>query len=200
MNDNYYEKSLDINTCGEQKNFYESLHYNRYEPTSYAALNKLCEEYKFSSSDSVVDFGCGKGRLNFFLYDLYKCNVTGIEMNSYYYKQCLQNTKSYSKKHKIHNDNIIFSNCFAQDYEIKPSDNKFYFFNPFSVEIFIKVLENILDSKYKNNKTIDLILYYPSDDYIYYLENNTALTCIKEIKLDDLYDKDYRQKFSIYRL
>jgi SAM-dependent methyltransferase len=200
MDEQYYEKLLNIKTCGEQKIFNESFHYNRYEPTSYSALKILCEQYKFSAEDRIVDFGCGKGRLNFYINHFFHSNVTGIEMNNFFYKEAVDNKRDYLKKHKNKNDDINFLNCFAEKYDINPSDNKFYFFNPFSVQIFMKVLGNIFISIEEYKRTVDVILYYPSQDYIYFMETSTPFELINKINLPDLYDKDTRQSFLVYRL
>ena len=200
MNEQYYEKLLNIKTSGEQKIFNESLHYNRYEPTSYSALEILSKQYKFTAEDSIIDFGCGKGRLNFYINHFFDSTVTGIEMNSFFFKEAVDNKRDYLKKHKKKKDKINFLNYFAEEYNINPSDNKFYFFNPFSIQIFIKVIGNILISVEEYERTIDVILYYPSDDYIYFLENNTPFILLNEIKLPYLYDNDPRHSFLVYRL
>lgn len=200
MNEQYYEKLLNIKTSGEQKIFNESIHYNRYEPTAYYALEVLSKNYTFIEADSIVDFGCGKGRLNFYINHFFQATVTGIEMNSFFYKEALENKKDYLKKHKKKIYNINFSNCFAEEYNIDPSNNKFYFFNPFSIQIFTKVVKNIIISVENYERPVDIILYYPSDDYIYFLENNTPSQFFNEIKLPSLYDKDPRQTFLVYRL
>lgn len=200
MNEQYFEKLLNIKTSGEQKIFYESMHYNRYEPTSYSALEVLSKKYKFTADDSLIDFGCGKGRLNFYINYFFDSTVTGIEMNSFFYKESIDNKRDYLKKHKNRKSTINFSNCFAEEYSISPSDNKFYFFNPFSVQIFTKVIRNILISVEEHQRIVDVILYYPSDEYIYFLDNNTPFVLLNEIKIPHLYDKDKRQCFLIYRL
>lgn len=200
MNEQYYEKLLNIKTSGEQKIFNESMHYNRYEPTSYSALEILSKNYTFTAEDNIVDFGCGKGRLNFYINHFFYSTITGIEMNTFFYKEAVENKRDYLKKHKKKRSNNNFLNCFAEEYNINPSDNKFYFFNPFSIQIFIKVIRNILISMEEYERTIDVILYYPSDDYIYFLENNTSFLLFDEIKLPHLYDNDPRQSFLIYRL
>lgn len=200
MDEFQFENILNIKTCGEQKIFNESIHYNRYEPTSYFALQTLFNEYELNNFDNIIDFGCGKGRLNFFIDYFYNIKVTGIEMNNYFYEESLSNKRSYLKKHTKNAENIQFFNCFAQEYTISATDNKFYFFNPFSLQIFMKVIDNILISIEKNNRTVDIILFYPSDDYIYFLENMTAFNLIKEVKLPKLHSKDNRQLFSIYQL
>lgn len=200
MKEQYYEKLLNIKTCGEQKIFNESLHYNRYEPTSYYVLDILFKEYKINKDDHIIDFGCGKGRLNFYVNYFYDIECTGIEMNSFFYEEAISNRNSYIKKYKKDKNKINLLNCFAEEYKIKPLDNKFYFFNPFSIQIFIKVLGNILDSVEKHETIIDIILYYPSDDYIYYIENNTAFVFIEEIPIHNKYEKNNRQRLLIYRL
>jgi SAM-dependent methyltransferase len=199
MDEQYYEKLLNIKTSGEQKIFNESMHYNRYEPTSYSALEALSKHYKFLAEDSIVDFGCGKGRLNFYINYFFDSTVTGIEMNNFFYKEALGNKKNYYKTNKNKTDNINFLNCFAEKYEINPSNNKFYFFNPFSMQIFAKVVRNILVSVEEYERKVDIILYYPSDDYIYFLETSTPFQLTNEIKVPYLYNNDPRHCFLIYR-
>ncbi|GMA98120.1 methyltransferase [Pelosinus sp. IPA-1] len=197
MDEQYYEKLLNIKTSGEQKIFNDSFHYNRYEPTSYSVLEILSKQYNFTAEDTIVDFGCGKGRLNFYINHFFDSTVTGIEMSSFFYKQAIDNKRDYLKKHKKKINEIKFLNCFAEEYKINPSDNKFYFFNPFSIQIFIKVIGNILISVEGYERTIDIILYYPSYDYIYFLENNTPFVLLNEITLPD---NDPRHSFLVYRL
>jgi hypothetical protein len=121
-------------------------------------------------------------------------------MNNFFHKEAIENKKDYLKKHKKNKNDINFLNCFAEEYNINPSDNKFYFFNPFSIQIFIKVIRNILLSVEKYEREVDVILYYPSDDYIYFLENNTSFVLRDEIKSSYLHDNDPRQSFLVYRL
>lgn len=200
MKEQDYERLLNIKTSGKEKLLNDSFHYNVYEPTSYDALALLTKEYNIHSEDSIIDFGCGKGRLNFYLNYFFGATVTGIEMNKYYFEEAIANKKSYLQNHKTKENKINFLCCLAEEYEIKPSDNKFYFFNPFSLSIFIKVLGNIFDSLDNHERPIDLILYYPSEDFIDYLENSTAFNLIKEIKLKELYKTDPNQRFLIYHL
>ena len=200
MEDLYYEKLFNIKTTGEQQGFYESHHYNRYEATSYLALETLFKEYCVNGKDSVVDFGCGKGRLPFYINYYYNSKVTGIEMNNNYFEICINNKKSYLKHHNKSRDKIEFINTFAEEYQISNSDNKFYFFNPFSVQLFMKVIKNILLSVESFPREIDLILYYPSEEYLYYLENYTGFILSQEINIPNLSIIDKRQKFLIYKL
>lgn len=197
MDEQYYEKILNIKTSGEQKIFNESPHYHRYEPTAYSVLEILSKQYNFTTKDNIVDFGCGKGRLNFYINYFFDSTVTGIEMNTFFYKQAIDNKKNYLKKHKKNINKLNFLNCFAEEYNINPQDNKFYFFNPFSIQIFTKVIRKILISVEEYKRTVDIILYYPSYDYIYFLENNTPFILLYRI---DLPDNDPRHSLLVYRL
>ena len=76
----------------------------------------------------------------------------------------------------------------------------FIIHDPFSVQIFIKVVTNIIYSVVDEYRPVDLILYYPSEDYIYYLENYTMFHLVKEIKLNEHYEQDNRERILVYRL
>lgn len=200
MIENNYESLLNIKTTGEQSWDETKKCYHPYEPTPYFALDKLLEHYSINETDSVIDFGCGKGRLNFYLNYKYNCNVLGIEMDEKFYNQCIVNKKEYIEKSKNKDDKVNFKCIFAQEYKIEDNDNKFYFFNPFSVQIFMKVVDNILISFESKPRNMDIILYYPSNDYIYYLENYTPFIQKEEVRLDDWYKDDNQERFLIYEL
>ena len=199
MKETNYDELLNIETEGNQRGYNKSFHYHRYEPTPYHALEKLFAEYELTSSDHIVDFGCGKGRLNFFIHYLFHASVTGVEMNEKLYEEAMENKANYLIKAKNKGE-IQFQCCLAEKYEINPLDNTFYFFNPFTIPIFWKIINNILVSVEKYKREVDVILYYPSEDYIYYLENNTLFELIKEIQLPGLYENNANERFLIYRL
>lgn len=196
----YYDQLLNIRTIGEQKIFNRSSHYHRYEPTPYSALELLFNQYPLKASDSVVDFGCGKGRLNFFIYHLFQANVTGIEMNKTFYLEEMENLRSFRKHKRVPEEKVRFYHGLAEKYPIRPENNIFYFFNPFSVQIFMKVINQILYSVEEVPREITLILYFASDDYIFYLENDTAFQLNQEIRLPGLYETNPYERFLLYRL
>lgn len=200
MKEKYYEKLLNINTIGNQDWKKTSIHNHPYEPTLYIALEELFKNYQLLENDYVVDFGCGMGRLLFFINYYFKSNVTGIEVNERYYKEALYNKINYEKISKKYSDKINFICTKAQNYKIKDLENKFYFFNPFSIQIFSKVIDNILKSYEENPRNMDIIMYYPSQEYLDFLDYKTPFMMYKEILLKDLYYKDDKEKFLIYSL
>jgi SAM-dependent methyltransferase len=200
MDERFYDAMLNIKTSGDQMGFNQSLHYHRYEPTPYSALKILFQKYEIKSTARIVDFGCGRGRLNFYIHYYFNASVAGIEMNQKFYQEAQENKKSYLKKHKNGLDKIYFHNCLAEEYDIGPEDTHFYFFNPFSVQIFTRVVNHILRSVEVVEREISLILYYPSADYIFYLENSTAFTLKDEIILPGHYEHNQNERFLIYHL
>ncbi|MBU8879646.1 SAM-dependent methyltransferase [Bacillus sp. FJAT-29790] len=200
MKEQYYDELLNIKTSGDQKGFNKSMHYHRYEPTPYSSLEQLFNKYELKSSDRIVDFGCGKGRLNFYINYLFNATVIGVEMNEIFYREAIENRSNYLKKTKKRIDKIQFHCCLAEEYQINPLDNRFYFFNPFSLQIFIKIINNILLSVEKLKREIELVLYYGSEDYIYFLENHTSFELKEEVKLPGLYEHNHFERFLIYRL
>jgi SAM-dependent methyltransferase len=198
MKDQYYDKLLHIKTGGNQE-FPSGFHYYRYEPTPYSALEQLFERFEVNRGNRLVDFGCGKGRLNFFVHYLFQTSVVGVEMNEIFYQNAQENLRKYTSRNRVSKGQIQFYHCLAEDYRINPSDDRFYFFNPFSVQIFMKVIGNILRSFERTPRELSLLLYYPSDDYIFFLENETPFELHTEVTLEDYVNNPY-ERFMIYRL
>ena len=200
MNDIDYDRLLHIKTVGTLELLNQSVHYNRYEATPYKALDEFFSDYELKNTDSVVDFGSGKGRLPFYIHHGFPTPVIGIEMSNKLHREALENLDDYMGKAKQKINSITFEKCLAQEYEIKQKDNVFYFFNPFSVQIFMKVVENILQSVDQHSRTIDLILYYPTTAYIQFLETRTTFEFVKEVKVSGLFERNENERFLIFRL
>lgn len=191
------DKLLHIQTEEIQNDGKDTYFNHRYEPTPYSILAELFDQFHVNTSDTFVDFGCGMGRLNFYVHSLYGCNTIGIELNPNYYEDALKNLTTYTGKEK---NKILFKNVAAENYQIQESDSIFYFFNPFSIEIFRKVVSNIQKSYECCPRTITIILYYPSSEYIYYLEQQTAFYLTKEVPVIERIHKDAREVFLLYQL
>ena len=79
--------------------------------------------------------------------------------------------------------------------------NRFYFFNPFSVELLAKVMARIIDSYYQNPREMFLFFYYPSNEYISYLMTVEELEFLDEIDCSDLFQgKDSREQIIIFSI
>lgn len=192
MNDD----TLHIQTEEIQTDGKDSYHFHRYEPTPYEVISALFDVYTPEKEDVLVDFGCGLGRLNFYTEHRFGIPSVGVEFSEAYFLRALENQKSYNGKR----ENITFVHTAAQDYIISPSDTVFYFFNPFSAAVFRRVINNILDSFYAYPRTITVILYYPDDDAVFYLEHHTDFRLTDEIAASDKIAGDRRERFCVYSL
>lgn len=199
MEEEEYDRLLNIYTgmSLRDRNHVGNFHYHPYEPTPYEALEKLFSQYKMKRSDHIVDFGSGKGRLLFYVHHLFQSHVAGVEMDEELHLEALMNKESYNG---IEEDAIQFYHCFAEDYIIQPGDNRFYFFNPFSPQIFYKIVTNIMRSLEDHERDVELLLYYPSEEYMLFLESQTAFQLKEVIELPGLYEKDPSEKFLVYNM
>lgn len=195
-----YDQLLSVRTVNSGIYVDQLPDYHPYEATPYSTLHILFKSYQLKETDELVDFGCGKGRLLFYVHSHFEIAVTGIEMENQLYQKTLRNKQKYYQKAKHKEGSIQVKWCFAEDYQIKNTENKFYFFNPFSVEIFATVVQNILDSIEKNQREVDIILYYPSIEYIEHIEKNTPFILMKEVNVPGLHKINNRERFLIYRL
>lgn len=119
-------------------------------------------------------------------------------MNSTFYENALTNKVQYMKKHSVKNSAIDFECVLAQDYLIQPKDNVFFFFNPFSVQIFRKVVNNILRSVELEPRQISLILYYPSIDYVQFLQYETNFELENEIFLKEVSIRNINERILVF--
>lgn len=197
MAERKYEEKLNIRTTG-MREWRNQRHYNRYEATPYKALEELFKVYKLKKSDEVVDFGSGRGRVPFYIHNRFKVPVTGVEVNDQTFEEALDNKASYRYKAKDIEAPIRFDFAMAEQFEVDERDNVFYFFNPFSADIFKKVVKNILRSVEKEQRPIDIILYYPTARYKEILNKKGSFRLVNKVRVPGAQDK--KEKFLIYRL
>ena len=188
-----WDLSLQIKTCGRDESGADQYHHP-YEPTPYCVLERLAESGFFGKDDVVLDYGCGKGRVGFFLSHRTKAKTVGIEYDEHIYAGALENQKTAKATAEF-----VLSR--AEEYEVPPDVNRCYFFNPFSAEILHKVMARIIESYYDSPREIFLFFYYPADEYISYLMTVDELEFYDEIECDNLFEgKDNRERIMIFQL
>lgn len=188
-----WDDLLRIKTIGRDDTRSDAYRYP-YEPTPYTVLERLACSGLIGSSDVVLDYGAGKGRVDFFLSHQTKAKTIGIEYDVLIYAGALENQQTALSKAEFVQKN-------AGSYAVPPDVNRCYFFNPFSVEILRKVMARLLDSWYAHPREVFLFFYYPSDEYISYLMTVDELEFYDEIECDDLFaGKDPRERILIFQL
>ena len=189
-----WDQRLGIRTAGRDDTHADQYRHP-YEPTPYSVLERLADSGFFGEGDAVLDYGCGKGRVGFFLSCRSAARVTGIEYDERIYREALENRSTVLSGRKPE-----FVLCRAESYEVPEEVNRCYFFNPFSVEILHKVMARILESYYDHPRDIFLFFYYPADDYVAYLMTVDALDFYDEIGCGDLFPGDPRERILIFQL
>ncbi len=192
-----YEKQWDsrlkIDTIGRIDAHSDEYRYP-YEPTPYRVLERLALSDLIQKGDVVVDYGCGKGRVGFFLTQQTGADVIGLEYDRPIYQSAIKNQQSAASKPD-------FIRLRAEEYELPRKVNRCYFFNPFSIEILRKVMAKILLSYYAHPREMCLFFYYPSDEYVAYLMSVPELDFYDEIECDDLFEpNDRRERILVFGL
>lgn len=190
--ENQWDDRLRIRTTGRDDKKADQYHHP-YEPTPYSVLTRLAESGLIGETDTVLDYGCGKGRVGFFLSHRTGAKTVGIEYDDRIYEEALENRKTAVSK-------ADFLLTRAEEYEVPPQVTRCYFFNPFSAEILHKVMARILESYYADPRELFLFFYYPSDEYISHLMTVDALEFYDEIECDDLFAGDPRERILIFQL
>ena len=194
-NENTWDKLLQIKTTGRDDSNSDQYRYP-YEPTPYSVLERLANSGFIRKKDVVLDYGCGKGRVDFFLSYQTKADTIGIEYDERIYQSALENQKTAVSSAKTE-----FVPVRAEEYKVPEGVNRFYFFNPFSVELLRKVMARIIESYYEKPREAFLFFYYPSEEYIAYLMTVDELEFYDEIACGDLFGgNDPRERIVIFLL
>lgn len=194
-NENTWDKLLQIKTTGRDDSNSDQYRYP-YEPTPYSVLERLANSGFIRKKDVVLDYGCGKGRVDFFLAYQTKAKTIGIEYDERIYQSSIENQKTAVSKARTE-----FVLARAEEYEVPSEVNRYYFFNPFSVELLRKVMARIIESYYENPREMFLFFYYPLEEYISYLMTVDELEFYDEIECGDLFgENDPRERIMIFSL
>lgn len=194
-NENKWDKLLQIKTTGRDDSNSDQYRYP-YEPTPYCVLERLANSGLIRKKDVVLDYGCGKGRVDFFLSYQTRVKTIGIEYDERIYEAAVEN-----QGNAVSGERTEFILARAEEYEVSKEVNVCYFFNPFSIELLRKVIARIIDSYYENPREITFFFYYPSEEYISYLMTVDELEFYDEIDCGDLFEsRDVRERIMIFRM
>ena len=190
-----WDKLLKIRTTGRDDSKADQYRYP-YEPTPYSVLERLANSGLIRKNNTLIDYGCGKGRVDYFMAYQTKCHSIGIEYDERIYNRALAN-----KTDAVSGNKVKFLCVDAVGFKIPDNVDRFFFFNPFSVEIFKSVLANIIDSYYENQREMLVMCYYPSDEYLMCLSQEYNVTFVEEFDCSDIsVGESRREKVVVYRV
>lgn len=190
-----WDKLLRIKTSGRDDSKSDQFRYP-YEPTPYAVLERLANSGRIRKKDVVLDYGCGKGRVDCFLAYQTGAHCIGVEYDERMFSVAEENRTTAVSAQKVE---FILGN--AETFPVPDKVNRCFFFNPFSVEILRKAMARILESYYESPRELLLFFYFPSPEYISYLMTVEELTFFDEIDCSDLFaDNSEREKIIMFRI
>ena len=183
-----WDKLLQIHTTGRDDSNSDQYRYP-YEPTPYTVLERFANSGLLCRENTLLDYGCGKGRADFFLSYQTRCHTIGVEYNERIYEKAVENREQGGAAGRTE-----FVLADAVQFSVPAEVDRIYFFNPFSIEILKKVLARVLESYYENPRELFLFFYYPSDEYISYLMTVDELIFSDEIDCRDLFPGENKRE------
>ena len=183
-----WDKLLQIHTTGRDDSNSDQYRYP-YEPTPYTVLERFANSGLLCRENTLLDYGCGKGRADFFLSYQTRCHTIGVEYNERIYEKAVEN-----REQGVAAGRTEFVLADAVQFSVPAEVERIYFFNPFSIEILKKVLARVLESYYENPRELLLFFYYPSDEYISYLMTVDELIFSDEIDCRDLFPGENKRE------
>ena len=190
-----WDKLLKIKTSGRDDTKSDCFRYP-YEPTPYAVLERLANSGFIRKQDVVLDYGCGKGRVDFFLAYQTRAHCIGVEYDERIIAVARENGNTAVSSGRVE---VLLGN--AETFPVPQNVNRIFFFNPFSVEILQKAMARILESHYETPREMLLFFYFPSTEYISYLMTVDELSFYDEIDCSDLFEENKdREKIVIFQM
>ena len=151
---------------------------SRYEAVSFYMLEQLLGAFrKISAETSIVDLGCGKGRMMMVAPHFGFQNITGIDFAKEVCEQAIVNMKITEKKFPGITWNVINQN--VEDYNIASTDSVFFMFNPFESSVLKNFLENLNASCDQFPRTTYFIYASPQHEQLL-LDNGYAIAYQKQ--------------------
>lgn len=188
-----WDNLLGIKTTGRDDSISDLTRYP-YEPTDYRVLEQVASTGLIGKQNILLDYGCGKGRVSFFLSSQTKCRSIGIEYNPRLLERAKLNQENAPRGHLV-----TLVQADAADFIVPPKADRAFFFNPFSVDILRRVMANLLISCSEHPREILLFFYYPSEFYLEYLAALPRITLVDTIDCRFGTEADPREKLLFYQ-
>ena len=195
MDEIKWDRLLRIRTMGRDDSGADRYRYP-YEPTPYLVLERLANTGLIRKGNILLDYGCGKGRVDFYLSYQTGCHSIGIEYDERICGKAMENLAT-----AVSAGRVSFEQANAESFAVPETVDRIYFFNPFSLEILQKAMSRILESYYEKPRPILLFFYYPSDEYISYLMTVREVMFFDEIDCGDLFPgNDPRERITVFEI
>ena len=152
---------------------------SRYEAVSFYMLEQLFSAFrKISGCTSIVDLGCGKGRVMMVAAHYGFKEITGIDFATELCDQAVLNMKKKQEQFpgivwRVINQNV-------ENYEIAPGDSVFFLFNPFNQSVLKNFLMKLNISCDQFPRTVYFLYASPQYQKLF-LDNGYAIIFQKKM-------------------
>lgn len=126
-----------------------------------SAVDEILNVLKITKDDNFLDIGCGKGGVLYFASNRPFGRIAGIEVEPFLYEIAKRNFKKLGLDKRIE----LFL-CDATKFNHYQDFNIFYLFNPFDLDIYKTVIDNIIvciSSGMMHNNNVWLLCYGASN-------------------------------------
>ena len=146
---------------------------SRYEAVTFYILTDLLGAFRqVSAGRSIVDLGCGKGRVLITAPYYGFTHVTGVEIAKELCEEATKNILRTARKFPGLSWHI--KNLNVNDYDIRPQDAVFFMFNPFDEVVLINFLKRVERSCVQVPRTIYILYANPLHQQVL-LDNGYAI-------------------------
>lgn len=111
-NEQNWDKLLHIHTMGRDDSRSDQYRYP-YEPTPYSVLERLANTGYIRKGNTLLDYGCGKGRVDFFLSYQTRCYSIGVEYDDRIHAKAMEN-----KETAVSGGRVSFALVNAEEYSV----------------------------------------------------------------------------------
>ena len=188
-----WDQLLGIRTSGRDDS-QAGVNYYPYESTPYLVLSRLAQSGLIRKQNTLLDYGCGKGRVGFFLSYQTRCKSIGIECDERLYQSALRNHEGAVSRNRVR---LLLAR--AEDYLPPEEVDTCFFFHPFSVNILEQVIGQIERSLEMHPRQMRLMFYYPPKEYFSLLESKTLFRQQEIIDCRGLSGDDEREMIAVFR-
>jgi SAM-dependent methyltransferase len=134
-----------------------------YQPVSWLALRRILRRSEVTPDDVFLDFGSGMGRVVFLAAAQYRFKrVIGVELSSKLHAIATRNFERTTRRLRCPDVQLVNSD--ALDYELPDDVSVVFFNNPFTGDIFERVMRKLLVSLERNPRELRIIYANPIEE------------------------------------
>lgn len=179
------EKKYRIRTTGadelgslEEKGI-DISHATIYMPASYDLMEEVFSQLSFSSYKHFIDIGCGKGRVVCVAANKGVKKITGLELSKELCDQAKLNLLKTKQRITDLEFQVINNDAFY--FDIPDDCDCIFMFNPFDEIIMSAVLENIILSLKRLERTLTVIYFNPMHKHLFLSKGFTQTATYKKL-------------------